>query len=169
MSKSKIVGIMALIVFAMGVVFVGDAVAAERGKVAERYVFYTTLFNTLKIPDVEGHTSWQLESKAIVSNEKWGTALVYQVFTMDLIKGAGPLQGYWHTTFSDGSTITTKFEGISTGSGAGTTGVGTVGGTWTYTKGTGKFQGIQGRGTFKSYVLGPGQYYSDSEGEYTLP
>jgi hypothetical protein len=41
--------------------------------------------------------------------------------------------------------------------------------TWTYTKGTGKFEGFQGAGTFKAYILGPGQWYSDWEGECTLP
>jgi hypothetical protein len=42
-------------------------------------------------------------------------------------------------------------------------------GTWTYTKATGKFENIQGRGEMKSTILGPGQFYLDFEGEYTLP
>jgi hypothetical protein len=169
MSKFKIVGMMALIVFATGIVLMGDAVAAEKGKVAERDVFYTTTFHILKVPDVEGHTNFLLEAKGIISNEKWGAAIAYQVYTMDLIKGAGTFQGYTHTTFPDGSTISGKFEGKTTGGGAYTTGTVSSEGTWAYTKGTGKFQGIQGKGTFKSYVLGQSQYYSDNEGEYTLP
>ena len=36
-------------------------------------------------------------------------------------------------------------------------------------KGTGKFEGIKGDGTYKYWVVGPGQWYSDGEGEYTLP
>jgi hypothetical protein len=169
MSKFKILGMTVLIAFAMGIFLVGDAVSEERGKVAERDVFYTTTFHILKVPDVEGHTNFLLEAKGIISKEKWGAALAYQVFTMDLIKGAGTFQGYTHTTYPDGSTTTAKFEGKSTGGGAGTTGTASSEGTWTYTKGTGKFQGIQGKGTFKSYVLGQSQYYSDNEGEYTLP
>ena len=39
MSKSKIIGIMALIAFAMGIFLVGDAVAGERGKVVTREVW----------------------------------------------------------------------------------------------------------------------------------
>lgn len=54
MSKSKIVGIMALIVFVMGIFLVGDAVAGERGKSVVREVYYMTTIHTLKVPDVEG-------------------------------------------------------------------------------------------------------------------
>jgi hypothetical protein len=38
-----------------------------------------------------------------------------------------------------------------------------------FVKGTGKFKGIQAEGTYKSYILGTGQGYSDGVGEYTLP
>jgi hypothetical protein len=169
MCKFKIVVMMVLIAFAMSIVLVADAVAAEKGKVAGRQVFYMTTIQTLKVPDVEGHTINLLEAKGIFSSEKWGAALIYQINTLDFIKGTGTFQGYTHTTFPDGSTMTSKFEGKSTGGGVGTTGMASSEGTWTYVKGTGKFQGIQGRGTFKSYVLAPGQFYSDVEGEYTLP
>jgi hypothetical protein len=169
MSKFKIVGMMALIAFAMGVVLLGNAVAAERGKVTYRQVYYVTTIHTLKAPDVEGHAITLFEAKGITFSEKWGSALTSMINSSDLIKGAGTFQGYTHSTFPDGSTITSKFEGKSTATGATLTGMATTEATWTYVKGTGKFQGIQGRGTSKSYVLGPGQYYSDAEGEYTLP
>jgi hypothetical protein len=167
MSKFKIVGMMALIAFAMGIVLVGGAVAAEKGKVVVRHVNYITTIHTLKVPDMEGHINILYEAKGISSYEKWGAALIYTINTVDLIKGAGPFQGYSHTTFPDGSTITAKFEGKSTGGGA--PGATHSEGTWTYFKGTGKFEGIQGRGTLKTYFLSPGQYYADYEGEYTLP
>jgi hypothetical protein len=169
MCKFKFVGMMVLITFAMGIVLAGDAVAAEKGKVEGRQVYYMTTIQTLKVPDVEGHTVNLLEAKGIFSSEKWGAALVYQINTLDFIKGAGTFQGYAHITYPDGSTTTSKFEGKSTGGGVGTTGMASSEGTWTYVKGTGKFQGIQGRGTFKSYVLAPSQFYSDLQGEYTLP
>ena len=169
MSKFKIVGMVALIAFAMGAVLVGDAVAAEKGKIAGRQVFYTTSIQTLKVPDVEGHSVMLVEAKGIYSIEKWGAALQYQAYTADMTKGAGTFQGYTHTTYSDGSTTTSKFEGKSTGAGVGLTGIASAEGTFTYVKGTGRFQGIQGRGTFKSYTVAPGQSYSDVQGEYTLP
>ena len=169
MCKLRFVGMMVLIVFAMSIVLVGNAVAAEKGKVAGRQVWHITTIHALKVPDVEGHVINLLEAKGIVSYEKWGAALIDQINTLDFIKGAGTFQGYNYTIFPDGSSITTKFEGKSKGGGVGTTGMASSESTWTFIKGTGKFQGIQGRGTSKSYVLGPCQYYSDTEGEYTLP
>ena len=97
MSKFKIVGMMVLIAFAMSIVLVADAVAAEKGKVAGRQVFYMTTIQTLKVPDVEGHTINLLEAKGIFSSEKWGAALIYQINTLDFIKGTGTFQGYTHT------------------------------------------------------------------------
>jgi hypothetical protein len=87
----------------------------------------------------------------------------------DSIKGAGAIQGYNYTTFPDGSTITSNFEAKAMGGGRGISGTASSESTWTYMRGTGKFEGIQGRGTAKSYTLGPGQSYSNAEGEYTLP
>jgi hypothetical protein len=168
MSKFKIVGMIVLIAFAMGIFLVSDAVAAETGKVASRTVFYVTTFHTLKVPDVEGHAITLLEAKGISFSEKWRPALTSLINSLDLIKGVGTFQAYGHTTFPDGS-ITAKFEGKTTATGGTLTGMASNEGTWTYTKGTGKFEGIQGRGTFKSYILGPGQFYSEMEGEYTLP
>jgi hypothetical protein len=148
---------------------VGDAVAAEKGKVTYRQVFNVTTIHTLKVPDVEGHAYTLFEAKGIIFSEKWGAAVVTMINSLDLIKGVGTFQGYTHTTYADGSTITAKFEGKSIAAGVGLTGTGSTEATWTYIKGTGKFQGIQGRGTSKSHTVAPGQFYSDAEGEYTLP
>jgi len=167
MSKSKIVGIMALI--AIAIVLAGDVVAGEKGKVVAREVFYATTYHTLKVPDVEGHTNRLLEAKSIYFNEKFGPAVGVLTQLQDVIKGAGTLEGYNHYTYPDGSTISVKWKGESKGGGLSLSGVATAEGTWTFIKGTGKYEGIQGRGTWKSYVLAPGQWYSDSEGEYTLP
>jgi hypothetical protein len=169
MSKSKIVGMLALIAFAMGIFFVGDAAAGETGKVVAREVGYNTTVHTLKVPDVEGHAIYMMDAKGIGFNEKWGAYLIYMTFTIDIIKGEGPLQGYTHATFPDGSTYDSKWEGKNKAGGRGTTGSASAEGSWTYIKGTGKFEGIQGGGTWKNYVMGPGQHYSDDEGEYTLP
>jgi len=174
MSKFKIVGMIALIAFAMGIFWVGDAVAGERGKIIAREVEYVTTVQTLKVPDVEGHTIHLVETKGIGSNEKWGAYLIYQTYTMDLINVQGTHQGYAHATFPDGSTMDWKFEGktqaaVAVKSSPVIVGSPTSEGTSTYIKGTGKFQGIQGRATYKVYALGPGQFYVDAEGEYTLP
>jgi hypothetical protein len=144
--------------------------AAEKGKVIFRIASYITTSNTLKVPDVEGHAMILFEAKGITFYEKWGAALISQIISFDLTKGAGTYQGYDYTTFPDGSTTTNKIEGKTTATGVGlVTGIAASEGTWTYVKGTGKFQGIQGGGTYKQNTVGPGQYYGDFEGEYTLP
>ena len=163
MCKSKIIAMMALIFFAMGILLVGDVVAGERGKFGARWVVYGTTFHTLKVPDVEDHAILAYEAKGIIFTEKWGAGLGYETGTLDLLKGEGTCQGYTQYTFPDGSTYTIKWECNNKGKGS------IWEGTWTYIKGTGKFEGIQGGGTWKSYDMGPGQWYSDGEGEYTLP
>ena len=173
MSKSKIIAMIALIAFAMGIFLVGDAPAEERGKVVAREVDYVTTVQTLKVPDVEGHTIHLIEAKGIGFSEKWGAYLVYLIYTVDLIKGVGTHQGYTQCTYPDGSTMNYKFEGKNKAAAikfsAGIAGSVISEGTKTYIKGTGKFEGIQGVATYKVYAPGPGQFYSDGVGEYTLP
>jgi hypothetical protein len=161
MSRFKLLAFIALITFALGVALVGNAFAGERGKIAMREAFYGTAFHPLKLPDVEDHSIFVYEGKGIAFYEKWGACLVTETGTFDVLKGEGPGQGYSHYTFPDGSTITEKFEGKYGASGGK--------GPYTTIKGTGKLEGIQGEGTWKSYNLSPDRFYSDEEGEYTLP
>jgi hypothetical protein len=143
--------------------------AAERGKVTGRAVWYATNFQSIPVGDVEGHIIFLFEAKGITFFEPWGTALGKESTIGDRTKGLGPTEYYDINTFPDGSTITTKGRGESTSAGAGKTGTGGGEFTWTCVRGTGKFQGIQGGGTGKFWALGPGQWYADFEGEYTLP
>jgi hypothetical protein len=161
MSKFKIVGLMVLIALVIGIGLVGNALAEEKGKVAVRNVYYTTTTYTLKVPDVEGHVNMLYEAKGIAFFEKWGSATVHAKNMVDLTKGGASFQGYIHTTFPDGSTISARFGGKSA--------AGRADGNWNYFKGTGKFEGIQGSGTLKTYFPSLDQFYSDFEGEYTLP
>jgi hypothetical protein len=143
--------------------------AAERGNVTCRQVWYATNFQSIPVGDVEGHIISLFEAKGITFWEPWGAVLAKVSATSDRTKGLGPAESYEIYTFPDGSTITTKCKGEATSAGTGKTGAGGGEGPWTFVSGTGKFQGIQGGGTFKWWVLGPGQWYSDFEGEYTLP
>ncbi len=135
----------------------------------EREVFYATTYHTLQVPDVEGHTNHLVEAKSINYSEKFGPSVGYLTQMSDVIKGTGTAQGYVHYTFPDGSTITAKWKGELTGGGPAISGAARAKGTWSYIKGTGKYEGIQGQGTWKSYVLAKGQWYSEREGGYTLP
>jgi hypothetical protein len=161
MSKAKIVGIMALIVFAMGILLMGEALAGERGKVSNREIWFMPTIQTLKVPDMEGHTIHLWEAKGIIFTEKWGVCQGYVPATSDFNtpKGEMTSKGYVQYTYPDGSTTVQKWESKGR----------TPPGTWTYIKGTGKFEGIQGGGTFTFGMVGPDRWYTDIEGEYTLP
>ena len=169
MSKSKIIGLIALICLALSVSATPNALSEEKGKWASRVVWFAPGFESASVPDVEGHTIYLIKAKGISFGEKWGPALAIMSGAGDFTKGVGPHEVYAHLTFPDGSTITTKAKGVQTGAGTGITGGGGGEGTWTFVKGTGKFEGIKGGGTYKYSVVGPGQWYVDNEGEYTLP
>ena len=160
MSKSKIVPMMALIAFVMSILLMGNAVAGERGKIASRNIYYSPTTHTLKVPDMEDHVILAYEGKGITFEEKWGACLTYEIGTVNLIKGEGTCQGFTQYSFPDGSTFTQKWEGKIGARSEGT---------WTFIKGTGKFNGIQGKGTWKAYMMSPERWYSDGVGEYTLP
>ena len=169
MKAIRVMAFIALIGLVLGIVMIGDALAGEKGKVVERFAWFASSFPSAKVADVEGHAIVLLEAKGILFNEKWGAAIVDQSGTCDFIKGAGPHEGYDVTTFPDGSTIVDRYKGSARGGGAGTTKSASGEGTWSYVKGTGKFEGIQGGGTYKYWVLGPGRWYTEREGEYTIP
>jgi hypothetical protein len=143
--------------------------AGERGKWTGRGVMYATNYQSIPVGDVEGHIVFVMEAKGIGFGEPWGPCLLKGVDAGDRTKGEGSTEGYGIWTYPDGSTITTKGKSVSRGAGLGKTSAAEGEFTWTFVRGTGKFQGIQGGGTGKFWVLGPGQWYSDSEGEYTLP
>ena len=141
---------------------VTSVLSAEKGKVVYRNVWYVTDLQMAEVPNVEGYSVYSAKAKGITFNEKWGNALGTLSGIAIATKGVWSYEGYMQYTFSDGSTITEKYKGGDTAPGVG-------GGTGTYVKGTGKFNGIKGDTKWEVYLLGPGQFYADLEAEYTLP
>jgi hypothetical protein len=169
MSKSKIIGMMALIVFAMGIVLVGDAVAGEKHRLIG--VYHTIKWEQMNIPGgEEGHVVALWEGKAVTRNKdgkRFGEGLIIRgVGYMDFnIKtGIGSGHFYEECTDQDGDKFYTDSEG----------GKQKIGGVWwegrlTITKGTGKYQGIRGGLTWKNWLAGPDQLYFDWDVEVELP
>jgi hypothetical protein len=104
---------------------------------------------------------WLIEQKATTFNQKWGAGLLLTTGSGEDLNGEWTGGGFDHYSFPDGSTYTDRWEGKGGPSGGQ--------GTWTCINGTGKFAGMQAHGSWKNYPQGPGQSYSDQEGEYTLP
>ena len=170
MSKPKIVGMMALIVFAIGIVLVGNGLAGEKFK--GRTVHSNTKWQQIDVGDEDGHVVAILESKGVATNMegKWfGDGCAYRhvgLLDMNLKTGLGSGHYYGDYTDKDGD----KWYFISEGKAV-------IGGQfgayywesrWKVVNGTGKFKGIKGGGTARWYPVGD-QGYHDWECEIELP
>jgi hypothetical protein len=167
MSKSKIVAMMALIAFVMGIALVGDVVAGEKFK--GRSDLNMLKWEQIKVGDEEGHVVAFYEKKGISTNlegkQLFDGCLVRETGLLDLnLKtGVGSAQGYGDGTDKEGNKCYYTWEGKCVKAGKPWEGV------WTIVKGTGKLEGITGKGTWVNYNLGGGWGYDDSEFEAELP
>ncbi len=169
MFKSNIVGIFTLMVFAMGIFLVGDAVAGEKHRLST--VYYTIKGQQMNIPGEEGHWIGLSEMKGVVRNKdgkRFGEGvIIHTVCYADMNMKAGIGNGYCYDEWTDrdGDKIYSNGEGKLK--------IGEIGpyldGINTFTKGIGKYEGIQGKFNWKAYPLGPDQYYADWDVEVQLP
>ncbi len=162
MSKSKIVGMMALIAFAMGILLVGDALAGEKFKCRE--VTYVTKSEKINVGDEKGHVIAIMEGKGIQSNKEGKTFcegwVHWEAGRLDINPKTGVTgNGYLALTDKDGDKIYMRWDIKPPSPNE-----------WAFLKGTGKFEGIKGKGTFSStHTSDPTLFYVDWEGEFVLP
>jgi hypothetical protein len=165
MSRYKMLAFITLITLAFGIVIVGDALAGE--KVKGRIVGYTVKWEQVGVGDQEGHVIAVAESKGISSitmGRMLPDGMLYRLPSLydgNLKTGVGSHVGYSEYTDRDGDKIYSKEKGKFAGGGIGE-------GEWAFVKGTGKFEGIKGKGTWSSLSLSPTQWYVDWEGEMEL-
>jgi hypothetical protein len=164
MSRSKIVGMLALIVFTMGLLLVGDVVAGEKFK--GRTVMYGTKWEQINVGDEDGHIVAVYESKGISTNldgkQFFDGCPIQEMGVMDinLKTGLGSGHGYGHQTDKDGNKYYYTWKGKLSGHWECV---------WTIVKGTGKYEGIKAEGTALGYFVAPGQNYINWETEVELP
>ena len=170
MAKSKIVAMMALIVFAMGILLVGNALAGE--KIKGRTVYHTLKREAIDVGDEDGHVVAVWEGKFIQTNLEggfgdglpgWETCLI----DLNPKTGVGSIACYGYVADRDGDKYYYKAEGQWQKRGK----PGTDGWDWwnKILKGTGKFEGIQGKTTGQTYFPVKGQTYTNWEMEVELP
>jgi hypothetical protein len=170
MSKSKIVGMMALIAFAMGILLAGDALAGEKFK--GRTVWYTIKWEQINAPGEEKHLLAVNEAKGITSNTEgkaFGEGTVDRsggVWDIDLKSETGSSYGYQESTDRDGDKVYSRWEGRRV---KGKYWGSQWDGKSTILRGTGKYEGIKGEGTYSVYNIAPMQGYTDWEMEVELP
>ena len=171
MSKSKIIALTALIIFAFAIVGLSNAVAGEKFK--GRTVKHNVKWEPINVPDEEGHVIAVYEHKGIGTNMEgktfgdgtvsWETGLL----DMNFKTGLGSGHGYGVVTDRDGDKYFFTWKGKRVRGEKGWTGYWIS--QWTIVKGTGKYEGIQGKGTSYTYNVAKGQSYSDWEAEVELP
>jgi hypothetical protein len=86
----------------------------------------------------------------------------------DLVKGNGPQQGYIKFG-QNGDTAIARWQGKATTtlSAEGTPMI-TFEGTFSFIKGTGQFENIEGNGTYKGKFISETSYMAEWQGEYVI-
>jgi hypothetical protein len=169
MQKSKSRKLMLLFVTMASVLaFCATASLAQaKVKVNFRAFAVVTKMERFEVGDTPGHVVSILENKGVTSDGKF---VRYFTSRSDLIKGNGTLSGYGnYVEVKDGDAYFVKFNGSvsTTKSPEGKLKI-TFKGTYSYTKGTGKYENIQGDGTFSGGYIGKGIMSVDVEGEYSI-
>jgi len=161
--RSRLLLIIFSLIIALGVT---TASAQDKVKVKIKKFIVITKYEVTEVPDTEGHILLQYEAKDISSD---GRFIYYKTAQADYIKGIGTHKGYNEVVDREGGTFFNKFEGMSTAkkSPEGKD-IKTYKGTYTYIKGTGKYEGIQGGGTYQGMMIGKGIISLDVEGEYVI-
>ena len=162
MSWYKIVAVSTVFLFVFGIAMIDYAVAGE--KVTLHGTSVTTKSHQMEVGDEEGHVIILSESKQVYFNEKTGEKLTrvgQNIIDINMKTGQGNLKGYGVMTSPNGDKRFTISEGKPVGKGHWK-------GTYKYTGGTGKLEGIKGGGTFDSFSLAPGISYIETEGEMEI-
>jgi hypothetical protein len=126
----------------------------------------------IEVGDVPSHIIGVGENAGVMSCEDGSVATTSAKWMSDLTKGSAIAQFYGLATYEDGST--TWYKGINTVTPNPDGKTARWEGTYEYIKGTGRFEGIQGSGSYTGKRLTPlggtgAQWYFDSIWTYTLP
>ena len=148
-----------------------SAIQAEAATLKWRQVQHISRLESIEVQDVPGHILGIGQGTGLAFFPIGGIATFFYSFTSDYINGSGPHILYFVYTFTDGSTLATKNEGITTVEQEGK--VFSFKGESTIIRGSGKFAPIQGRGTYmgKGFLLSAGdkiEWYLDFDLTYTL-
>jgi hypothetical protein len=133
-----------------------------------------TRMEWISVPDVEKHALILYERRGVVIFENGETAAYHTRGTADTIGGIGTFRGYSDILYEDGST--TMFEYTGTLTLAPGEKMRTIKGEGKYIKGTGRFEGIEGKSSFMGKYVTPytkdetkGDIVLDATATYTLP
>jgi hypothetical protein len=151
--------------------FLGPVHAQAQDLGSSRRVQGTAEVTSVEVGDVPGHVVGVVLFKGLSFFEDGEIATHTNPATFDLTDGSGPHRGYVVHYFDDGSTGIERYEGEAKLSADGKRTV--VEGTFECIGGTGRFEGLTGKGTYRGERLGAlqtGDYvYVDTTGSCTVP
>jgi len=149
-----------------------DAIAQQMTKISGKMTCAYTDRQAYESGYTEGHFLSLAESDGINisagANVFMDGAQVVNFSFADLVKGNGPHQGYVKLLQKD-DVVISKWQGkITTIMSDEGTPLTTFDGTYSYVKGLGKFNNIQGKGTFRGKFISQNIYTVEWEGEYSV-
>ena len=163
MLRSKIISVTTVFLFVFGIAMIDCAAAGEKMK--WHGAGFTVKWEQMEVGDEEGHVIAIYEEKQIYFNENTGektSSTTIGLLDINIKTGQGSGHGYGVSYLKDGAKTFRTWEGKSVGEGHWK-------GTYSLIKGTGKYEGIKGGGTWDSYSLAPQQSYLEVEGEEEMP
>jgi len=163
MFRFRLFTVITVVVFVFGFVMLDSAVAGE--KIKWQGTSFSSETKQIEVGDEEGHVLILSKAKQLYILPDGKKLVGDSVSTMDLHPKTKQfsLTGYGWTVDKDGDKMMRTHEGKAVEKGHWK-------GTWTYTAGTGKYEGIKGGGVWDMYTMGQGQpAYLDVEGEMEIP
>ncbi len=151
---------------------VSASTAQQKNKIAGKMTFAVAHQANIGIDDTEDHIIFVAESDGTNANtgpeEFMDSAQVTIMQMGDRVKGSGNDQGYAKFALN-GDAVFLKWTGkVTTTVSAKGSPVSTADGTFSFVKGTGKFEKIQGGGTYRGKPLSRTISTADWEGEYVI-
>lgn len=167
-SLTRMLGLVAFPAAMVLVSVTSPSPAGGRTKIAGTFTMAYVTQEKLSIPDGAGHALLLTEARGTNRNsgptDFMSGAQVAVQELLDLAQGNGASQGYV-TLWQGADSTLVKISGrVTTPQGSPRT---TFAGTWTYVKGTGQHEGIQGGGTYKGGFTSPTEFTVDWQGEYS--
>ncbi len=163
MCQSRIFSFVFAIFFIFSIANIDIAIAGENYKA--HGTSYTVKWEQIEVGDEEGHIIGITESKQFYFNETTGEkhpSTSVGIMDINTKTGQASGSGYGVSIDKDGDKTFRTWEGKAVGKGHWK-------GTYSYVKGTGKFEGIKGGGTWDSYSVDPKLSYVEVEGETEIP
>ncbi len=145
---------------------VETSLAQEKTKISGKRYGVTMKTEVIQVDDTEGHVLLLTESRGV--DVVMDGRFISRGFS-DYVKGNGIHRGYSKTIDPEGDVAFATYEGKTT-----TTlspegkPITTIEGTFSFTRGTGKWENVHGGGNYKGKVIGEEIYTYDWEGEYYI-